>query len=806
VYDTPIISYHLILGRPYRAGEDVVLAKQLRLEAVERTDVGRKRSNNQDNLAQRVPEDPAELERDGALFVVADGMGGYAAGEVASAVAVETIAKTYFVAANGEALQGLAQAIKDANESILAMAREKPSYQGMGTTIVVAVICQGILYVANIGDSRAYLFRKGRMRQITEDHSWVAEQVRAGVLTPEQARNHIHRNVITRSLGTQSSVVADVFVEPVHEGDILLMCSDGLHGYVNDATIADVVLRYEPDEAARRLIDLANEAGGPDNITVSIVRIDEMEEATPELLARLQLMKGQPRATQPTVIMARQQPQDAGTVPVVAAPPSDETPYSAISMSQPVTHARKPSRGALWAIRVAAIVFLVLLSAAVWDYTLGPFAQSRVVAARISADILKVHRDVGDLAAYSVTDRLTLLASDTQLIRGDYALDITPAQRAELDKTLSAYLQPGVQTALRAYNTEAYIVPLTMVPTSSASIPCASTLMPPLLAVTPVKGATASFAALNGQGQIQLFSIVNGLGICGTPFGTDITTIAVTNTGGLAAIEKFSTSSLLITFGAGNAPTTILSLPAETSSLTFTSLLYTSQTIIITQRNQTTGVDTLQIYPGPSFAATSVKLVTLPAMERSIGLGANGVAYILLTNGQFATYIPSASAPLHIVGNLQILPVISGSNPAQYSLATPVPTVPATTAMINPRQGALQALSPLEALLQPQDTGTPSPTPTMTPTPLPTPRTGPSTLLPSAQVIAVNSAAVPFIAVADGAEHRIVMLNAAGVDLGLIEQYADPSALDHVAALAFSQDQHTLYALVGGELLEIPQV
>lgn len=744
------------------------------------------------------------MERDGALFVVADGMGGYAAGEVASSVAVQTIAKTYFEAANGEALQGLAQAIKDANESILTMAREKPSYQGMGTTIVVAVICQGILYVANIGDSRAYLIRKGRMRQITEDHSWVAEQVRAGVLTQDQARNHIHRNVITRSLGTQSSVVADVFVEPVHEGDILLMCSDGLHGYVSDSVIAEVVRRYEPDAAARYLIDLANEAGGPDNITVSIVRIDEMEEAAPELLARLQLMKGQPRATQPTVIMARQQPPDAATVPVPTTP-DDEIPYAAIHMSQPLTHARKPSRGALWAIRVAAILFLVLLSAAVWDYTLGPFAQSRVVAARITADVTKAEHDVRTLSSYSATDQLTLLASDTQLIRGDFALNITASQRTALNQTLTVYLEPGVQMALRTYDAEAHIVPLANVPTTTLPISCASTLTPPLIAVTPPKGITAAFVARTNSGQIQPISIANGQVSCGTPFGSGITAIAGTGTGGIVAIETFSTSSLIITFGANTVPTTVIKLPADTSTLTLTALTYSTQALVIVQHDQTTGADTLQIYAGPPFTATNVKLVKLPAPERSLGFGANGVLYLLLENGQFATYIPKATAPLHIVGDLQIQPVVSGSNPQQYTLATPVPTVPATTALIRLPQTPAQIFWPLAALLQPQNTGTPTVTPTATPTPLPTPRTGPSTTLPSAQALTVSSAALPIIAVADGTGHRVVMLNATGVDLALIQQYADPSVLDRVTALAFSLDQHTLYALAGNELLAIPQ-
>src|SRR5579885_1908267 len=246
----------------------------MRLAAGDVTDVGRKRERNQDNVTQYIPTDEDVLEQKGALFVVCDGMGGHAAGEVAAELGVNTIRDAYYASRSKDTINALAAAIETANDAIYNRAREHPELSGMGTTCVAAALVDGRAFIVNIGDSRAYLVRDGKMRQITRDHSWVAEQVRVGLLTEDQARNHSHRNVITRSLGTQPNVMADLFVETMQNGDRLLLCSDGLHGYVeHDEIEREMVEHSDPDLAAQNLINMANENGGPDNITALIVHL-----------------------------------------------------------------------------------------------------------------------------------------------------------------------------------------------------------------------------------------------------------------------------------------------------------------------------------------------------------------------------------------------------------------------------------------------------------------------------------------------------------------------------------------------------
>ena len=221
------------------------MTRQLRLAFGIKTDVGRKRERNQDNVTHLVPSDAKILEERGALFVVCDGMGGHAAGEVAAELGVGTIREVYFASEGQDVITSIAQAIKAANDAIYSLARAHTEYGGMGTTCVTLVIAGGRAYIVNIGDSRAYIIRDGEMRQVTQDHSWVGEQVRMGLLTEEQARVHAHRNVITRSLGTMPNITADLFVETLRDGDRVLLCSDGLHGYVEEKAIMQEVVTQE---------------------------------------------------------------------------------------------------------------------------------------------------------------------------------------------------------------------------------------------------------------------------------------------------------------------------------------------------------------------------------------------------------------------------------------------------------------------------------------------------------------------------------------------------------------------------------
>jgi serine/threonine protein phosphatase PrpC len=251
----------------------------LDLVAAKLTDVGRARPHNEDYVEYFTPSDPQQLAEKGALYLVADGMGGHQAGEVASAAAVELVIANYYGDTSQDISACLARAFYTANQQLHNQAEAEPSKRGMGTTLVAAAILGHKVYVANVGDSRAYLVNTRGITQITEDHSWVEEQVRAGLLTPEQARRHPQRNLVTRALGSRPTVDVDLFEGEIGEGDRLLLCSDGLTGRVEDPEIASLVLDHPPQEAARRLVALANERGGNDNITVLIISTQE-EPAT----------------------------------------------------------------------------------------------------------------------------------------------------------------------------------------------------------------------------------------------------------------------------------------------------------------------------------------------------------------------------------------------------------------------------------------------------------------------------------------------------------------------------------------------
>ncbi|MDX6555221.1 MAG: family protein phosphatase [Miltoncostaeaceae bacterium] len=229
------------------------------------TDTGRVRSHNEDrSLAEP------------SLIAVADGMGGAKAGEVAAEVAVKAIAELRRPPSAAQ----VRDAIVRANAEIRRMAERDPEKSGMGTTMTAAVLDDGKLGVVHVGDSRAYLWRGRQLRQLTDDHSVVAEMVRRGSLAPEEAEAHPHRNVITRALGAEASVRVDEVSEELREGDIVLVCSDGLSSYVPDGRIAgELVEAKSLEEAARRLVNAANAAGGADNVTVVLARVGPADEA-----------------------------------------------------------------------------------------------------------------------------------------------------------------------------------------------------------------------------------------------------------------------------------------------------------------------------------------------------------------------------------------------------------------------------------------------------------------------------------------------------------------------------------------------
>ena len=252
----------------------------LNLDVALRTDIGG-RPSNEDNMSSYVPEDAQVMAKKGALFVVADGLGGHAQGEVASELAVNTIRDVYYQDTDEDIAASLRRAVENANTLIWQKNGEKfrdatedeKAQGGMGTTCVAVVLQDTHVYVANAGDSFAYIMRAEQVMQIAQDHSWVAEQVQAGLLTKEQARSHEKRNVITRCLGTSPDVDVYVAAETVQDGDVLLLCTDGLWSLVEEDELRSIVEQYDPQESAKRLVERANENGGPDNITAVVVRV-----------------------------------------------------------------------------------------------------------------------------------------------------------------------------------------------------------------------------------------------------------------------------------------------------------------------------------------------------------------------------------------------------------------------------------------------------------------------------------------------------------------------------------------------------
>jgi PPM family protein phosphatase len=251
-------------------------AGKLKAFSVGLTDVGRKRNHNEDSFL---------IDEDLQLFVVADGMGGHAGGGTASRIAVETIDSemrgAWGLADNPFEGQHQLQdspmpeylrvAVERACGAIFKAAREDPRLNGMGTTVISLCIKDEHAIFGHVGDSRAYLVRGDLIQQISEDHSLVNEQIKAGMITPEEAKNSRYKNIITRSVGFEEEVQVDVMGIVAQPGDHFILCSDGLANLVEDKEIRDIVKGNELSEGARKLIALANDRGGDDNITVIIV-------------------------------------------------------------------------------------------------------------------------------------------------------------------------------------------------------------------------------------------------------------------------------------------------------------------------------------------------------------------------------------------------------------------------------------------------------------------------------------------------------------------------------------------------------
>jgi len=251
----------------------------MKIKAFGLTDVGRRRESNQDSLLIR-PEQ--------RLYAVADGMGGHAAGEIASHIAIEALSETLERESwDGqdparEVAGALQHAFVEGNRRICESVVARGEWRGMGTTIVAMIALDDRAVIGHVGDSRAYLLRNGTLRRLTHDHSWVSEQVRMGLMTDEEAHRHPMRNIVTRALGNRPALDVDISEAEARPADVFMLCSDGLNSMLTDDEIHGALMQHgqDPEKACRKLVELANSKGGEDNITVIVCRVyDEGAEA-----------------------------------------------------------------------------------------------------------------------------------------------------------------------------------------------------------------------------------------------------------------------------------------------------------------------------------------------------------------------------------------------------------------------------------------------------------------------------------------------------------------------------------------------
>jgi len=253
------------LSRPIHSNE----TGNIRMKVFSKTDMGMVRTSNQDALSSGI------LAENAAYGVVCDGMGGVNGGQIASGATVECfekrLRKEYKPSLSDDDCERLLlDALRDANEAVLKISQKDKNLSGMGTTCVAALLSNGILRLINVGDSRAYIYTGGSLTQLTKDHSMVQHLIDIGQISEDEAKSHPQKNIITRAVGTEGSILADRFVRPFGKGDMLVLCTDGLSNLVEPAEVAKA-LEEDPETACDKLVDLANQRGGQDNITILIL-------------------------------------------------------------------------------------------------------------------------------------------------------------------------------------------------------------------------------------------------------------------------------------------------------------------------------------------------------------------------------------------------------------------------------------------------------------------------------------------------------------------------------------------------------
>jgi serine/threonine protein phosphatase PrpC len=312
-------------------------------QVVSVSDTGRKRRHNEDSYVCEPP-----------LFAIADGMGGAQAGEVASELAANALQEHAGDPGRGE--ERVVSLIQEANRKVFERANEDRALSGMGTTLTLALVDEGKVAVGHVGDSRAYLLRDGALDQITEDHSLVAELTRAGKLSEEEAETHPQRSVITRALGTDPDVDVDAFTVETHDGDVFMLCSDGLTSMVEDKAILEILekRRGNLDKAAQDLVKAANRGGGEDNITVLLFEIGQAAERTEESAGVSDETEAEAEEDEDTL-------SGLEPVPVIEARPDEwavdgDAPETAIE--RPPDRARRRHR--LYWVAAAAVLLAII--------------------------------------------------------------------------------------------------------------------------------------------------------------------------------------------------------------------------------------------------------------------------------------------------------------------------------------------------------------------------------------------------------------------------------------------------------------
>lgn len=272
----PITEYGPLDGGNYEFGWQ---GEQIQMHLL--SDVGKKREKNEDSCLMCIPEPRGLAEKRGLMIAVADGMGGASAGEYASRMALQQLREDYFANHDDPIPKALESALVHANDKVFEEAEVNPVYSGMGTTVSACILMGGWLYIAQVGDSRVYLLREHLgIHQLTNDHSLVAEQVRHGLISEEEARNHSLKNLITRAVGIKESVSVDLYKVQLEHHDTVLICSDGLSNMVSDEEMARTLSMVDLRAGTRSIVDQALEAGGTDNITALTIRMLGVPKAT----------------------------------------------------------------------------------------------------------------------------------------------------------------------------------------------------------------------------------------------------------------------------------------------------------------------------------------------------------------------------------------------------------------------------------------------------------------------------------------------------------------------------------------------